>query len=131
MRYKFSAFASSVIPGSSATGSASHGIAAATDWLGDGGCRALEPYTQTYKYLHPIMQISIRGIAQKKHEKQECVHVCMCVSRTEVCEELECLLAASEEIPLMVSLLRVLGLISCRPGSGPTNTHRQALLDSK
>lgn len=32
-----------------------------------------------------------------------------------LCEELECLLGAREEIPLKVSLLRVLGLIICRP----------------
>ena len=36
-----------------------------------------------------------------------------------LCEELECLLGASEDIPLMVSLLLVLGLITCRPVGGP------------
>lgn len=44
MRYKFSAFASSIAPGSSATGSASHGVATAADWLGDEETRALETY---------------------------------------------------------------------------------------
>lgn len=32
-----------------------------------------------------------------------------------LCEELECLLGAMEEMPLIVSLLLVLGLIICRP----------------
>lgn len=36
-----------------------------------------------------------------------------------LCEELECLLGAREEIPLIVSLLRVLGLITCLPLNGP------------
>lgn len=36
-----------------------------------------------------------------------------------LCEELECLLGASEEIPLMVSLLRELGLITWRLVMGP------------
>lgn len=36
-----------------------------------------------------------------------------------LCEELECLLGASEDIPLMVSLLRALGLIICRPVNIP------------
>lgn len=35
-----------------------------------------------------------------------------------LCDELECLLGAREEIPLIVSLLRVLGLIICRPVNG-------------
>lgn len=36
-----------------------------------------------------------------------------------LCEELECLLGAIEEMPLIVSLLRVLGLIICRPLNWP------------
>lgn len=36
-----------------------------------------------------------------------------------LCEELECLLGAREEIPLMVSLLRDPGLIICRLVNGP------------
>lgn len=45
----------------------------------------------------------------------------MCVLPTEamLCEELECLLGAREEMLLTVSWLRVLGLIICRPGTGP------------
>lgn len=52
MRYKLSAFASSNAPGSSATGSASHGVAAAADWLGDVGIRVWK--TETQIYTQPI-----------------------------------------------------------------------------
>lgn len=45
-------------------------------------------------------------------------------------EELECLLGASEEMPLMVSLLRVLGLIICRPGNGPPGTETRLLANT-
>lgn len=46
-----------------------------------------------------------------------------------LCEELECLLGAREEIPLMVSLLRVLGLITCRPANGPVPKEQHFLTE--
>lgn len=49
----------------------------------------------------------------------ELVADCKRLTDARLCEELECLLGAREEIPLMVSLLRVLGLIICRPVNGP------------
>lgn len=41
------------------------------------------------------------------------------LTEARLCEELERLLGAMDEIPLMVSLLRLLGLIICLPESGP------------
>lgn len=46
-----------------------------------------------------------------------------------LCEELECLLGAREEIPLMVSLLRVLGLIICRPVNWPVQKNKCTVLN--
>lgn len=72
-------------------------------------------HANIHKQLESTMvQINITIIEEKRQVKS------LRVSHTDVCEELECLLAASEEIPLMVSLLRVLGLNIWRPGNGPT-----------
>lgn len=43
----------------------------------------------------------------------------MKLTDAKLCDELECLLGAREEIPLIVSLLRELGLITCRLVIGP------------
>lgn len=46
-----------------------------------------------------------------------------------LCDELECLLGAREEIPLIVSLLRVLGLIICRPVNGAVPKEKHFLTE--
>ena len=42
-----------------------------------------------------------------------------------LCEEFECLLGAREDIPLMVSLLLVLGLIFCRLVNRPVQKKKK------
>ncbi len=58
-----------------------------------------------------------RGMLNKEKKDIKLVVNCK-LTDARLCEELECLLGAREEIPLMVSLLRVLGLIICRPVNG-------------
>lgn len=89
------------------------------DWQTDLESSGPASMPETHTHTHKDTLDTKCGIRENLNKNDIKLVVNCKLTDARLCEELECLLGAREEIPLMVSLLRVLGLIICRPVNGP------------
>ena len=82
-------------------------------WMGWPACLgSMGPASVPNKFTRKKNQKTDQGATREKKSKRDRNEKRnMKLTDARLCEELECLLGAREEIPLMVSLLLVLGLI--------------------